>query len=37
MDFKKFHSPFSVSKENVLSTSVRALSKLFIQITSEGI
>lgn len=37
MDFKKFYSPFSVSKENVLSTSVRALSKLFIQITSEGI
>lgn len=34
---EKFHSPFSVSKENVLGTSVTAVSTLFIQISSEGV
>lgn len=37
MEFEKIHSPFLVSKENVLGTSARAFSELFIQIYSEGV
>lgn len=35
-DFEKFHS-LSVSKENALGTSARAVSTLFVQISSEGV